>query len=88
MWLLKLKLKSNLKSKHGTVYMRHGWDHLIEIEDDSEEKESGSEDDGRVPVQVLPPVVGWLIPIKDDEVEETDSEIEEELAIEIATIIA
>ena len=66
--------------------MRHGRDHLIEIEDDLEEEGSEEEDDGRAPVQVPPPVVSWLVPIEDDEVDETDSEIEEELAIEITTI--
>ena len=69
--------------------MRHGQDHLIEGEDDLGDEEEASrsedEDDGRVPVLVLASVVGWLVPIEDDE-EVEDSEIEEELVIEIATM--
>ena len=62
-------------------------EHPIEVDSDLEDEDEGSGSDGGVLIQVLPPVVvGWLIPIEDDEVEEMDSEIEEGLAIEIAAM--
>ena len=61
-------------------------EHLIEVDSDSEGEDSGSDEEA--PVLMPPPVVvGRLIPIEDDEEEEeTDSDIEEELAIEIAAM--
>jgi len=66
--------------------MHHSRNHPIEVEDNLEEEESENEDDGRAPIPVLFPIVGWLVPIEDDKVEETDLEIEEGLVIEITAI--
>jgi len=62
-------------------------EHPIEVEDDSEEEEESSEDEAPVPVRA-PGVVYQLVPIEDlaEEEEAEDSEIEEGLAIEIATL--
>jgi len=63
-------------------------EHLIEIEDDSEEVEESLEDEAPVPVPA-PGMVYQLVPIEDLEEEEEevgDSEIEEDLAIEIAAL--
>jgi len=65
-------------------------EHPIEVEDDSEEEaEESSEDEAPVPVPALG-MVYQLVPIEDlgeeSEEEAEDSEIEEDLAIEIATL--
>jgi len=63
-------------------------EHPIEVEDDLEEEEEESEEDEEMdPILVPgPSVVGRLVPIEEDLVEETDSEIEEGLVIEIAAM--
>jgi len=75
---------------HRVTALEGRQDHPIEVEDDSdeEEEEASSEDEAPVPVPA-PGMVYQLVPIEDlgeEEEEVEDSEIEEELAIEIAAL--
>ena len=75
---------------HRVTALEGRQEHPIEVEDDSgeEEAEESSEDEAPVPVPA-PGMVYQLVPIEDleEESEEVeDSEVEEDLAIEIAAL--